>query len=84
MDYDIIRAQFRKTLRKISIFFKEEKNFNVNNILFPQCWQDEPKKTNPEYRDIKEKNLEREVKILKCAVRFVQDTKRFKKEQFGF
>ena len=84
MDYDIIRAKFRKTLKTISIFFKEEKNFNITNILFPQCWQNQPKKTNPEYHDIKEKNLAREVKILKCVVRFVQDTKRFKKEKFGF
>ena len=42
------------------------------------------KENNPHYRDIKEKNIEREVKILKCVVRLVQDTKRFKKEKFGF
>ena len=84
MDYNIIRAKFRKELRKISIFFKEEKNFNILNILFPQIWQREPKKTNPHYRDIKEKNIDREIQILKCVVRFVQNTKRFKKEKFGF
>ena len=54
------------------------------NILFPQIWQREPKKTNPHYRDIKEKNIEREIQILKCVVRYVQNTKRFKKEKFGF
>ena len=79
MDYNIIRAKFRKKLRKISIFFKEEKNFNILNILFPQIWQREPKKTNPHYRDVKEKNIDREIQILKCVVRFVQNTKRFKK-----
>ena len=83
MDFDIIRMKFRKELRKISIFFKEEKNFDVLNILFPQIWQDEPRKTNPDYHDIKEKNLDREVKILKCVVRFVQQTRRFKKEPYG-
>ena len=84
MDYNIIRAKFRKELRKISIFFKEEKNFNILNILFPQIWQREPKKTNPHYREIKEKNIDREVQILKCVVRYVQNTKRFKKEKFGY
>ena len=64
--------------------FKQEKNFNIINILFPQVWQMEPAKTNPHYRDIKEKNIEHEVKILKCVVRFVQNTKRFKKEKFGY
>ena len=84
MDYDIIRSRFRKSLRKISIFFKEQKNFNIINILFPQVWQNLPKKTNPHYREIKEKNIERQVEVLKCVVQFVQDTRRFKKERFGF
>ena len=47
-------------------------------------WQDNPKRTNPHYQDIKEKNIEREVNILKCVVRFVQNTKRFKKEKFDY
>ena len=84
IDYDIIRMRFRKELRKISIFFKEEKNFDIINILFPQIWQREPRKTNPDFHEIKEKNLEREIKILKCVVRFVQHTRRFKKERYGF
>ena len=57
MDYDIIRSTRSKTLRKISIFFKKEKTFNVINILFPQIWQDERKKTNPECREITEKKF---------------------------
>ena len=69
--------KFNQSLRKTSIFFKEEKNFNIINILFPQVWQSVPKKTNPAFSEIKEKNLEREVQILKYAVRFVQDTRRF-------
>ena len=84
IDYDTIRIKFRKELRKISIFFKEEKNFDIINILFPQIWQKEPRKTNPDFHEIKEKNLEREIKILKCVVRFVQHTRRFKKEKHGF
>ena len=84
MDYNIIRTKFRKALRNISIFFKEEKNFTSINILFPQIWQNEPRKTNPDYKEILKKNNEREVEILKCVVRFVQDTKRFKKEKYGF
>ena len=47
MDYNKIRMKLRKELRKVSIFFKEEKNFNILNILFPQIWQSNPKKTNP-------------------------------------
>ena len=84
LDYDTIRSKFRKELRKVSIFFKEEKNFNIINILFPHVWQADPKKTNPHYREIKDKNIEREIKILKCVVHFVQNTKRFKKEKYGF
>ena len=84
MDYNIIRSKFRKALKNKSIFFKEEKNFTTINILFPQIWQDEPKKTNPKYKEIKVKNIKREVEILKCVVRFVQDTKRFKKEKYGY
>ena len=75
--------KFRKELRKIAIFFKQEKNFNVINILFPHVWQANPKKTNPDYHEIKEKNRKREIDILKCVVRFVQNTKRFKKEKYG-
>ena len=71
MDYNIVRSKFKKALRKISVFFKEEKNFTSINILFPQIWQNEPSKTNPEYKDILKKNNEREVEILKCVERFV-------------
>ena len=85
MDYNIIRAKLRKALKNKSIFFKEEKNFTIINILFPQIWQNTPHKTkNPEYKEIKQKNIEREVEILKCVVRYVQDTERFKKEKYGF
>ena len=84
MDYNIIRSKLRKALKNKSIFFKEEKNFTTINILFPQIWQNEPSKTNPNYKEIKKKNIEREVEILKCVVRFVQCTKRFKKEKYGY
>ena len=84
LDYDIIRDKFKKELCKIAIFFKEEKNFNIKNILFPQVWQKDPIKTNPKYHEIMERNKKREVDVLKCVVRFVQHTKRFKKEKYGF
>ena len=83
MNYNELRCKFKKELRKIATFFKEEKNFNINNLLFPNIWQQEPEKTNPNYYEIKEKNSKREVEVLKCVVRFVQQTKRFKKEKFG-
>ena len=83
MGYDIIRPRFRKELQKIAIFFKQEKNFNVINLLFPNIWQEEPEKTNPNYHEIKEKNKRKAIEVLKCVVRFVQHTKRFKKEKFG-
>ena len=83
MNYNEIRLKFRKELNKIAIFFKEEKNFNVINLLFPNIWQNDPEKTNPNYYEIKEKNVKREVDVLKCVVRFVQHTRRFKKERYG-
>ena len=83
MDYNILRCKFKKDLRKIAIFFKEEKNFNLTNLLFPNVWQQDPKRTNPKYHEIKEKNNKREIEILKCVVKFVQHTKRFKKERYG-
>ena len=79
----IIRFKFRKELQKIAIFFKEEKNFNLINSIFSNVWQQDPKKTNPKYHKIKEKNSKREIEVLKCVVKFVQHTKRFKKERFG-
>ena len=55
MNYNLIRCRFRKELQKIAIFFKEGKNFNVINLLFPNVWQQEPEKTNPKYHEIKAK-----------------------------
>ena len=52
-------------------------------MLFPHIWQEDPINTDPKYKEIKEKNLEREVEILKCVVQFVKETKRFKKERYG-
>ena len=84
MDYDIIRYDFKQNLKKIAAFFNQEINFNVINLLFPNIWQKEPKKTNPNYFDIKRKNEKRVIEILKLVVKFVKDTKRFKKEKFGY
>ena len=54
------------------------------NIFFPHTWQKDTMKTNPNYQDIMERNNKREIDVLKCVVRFVQHTKRFKKEKCGF
>ena len=84
MDYNIIRNKFKIELCKQAIFFKQGKNFNIINILFPHVWQQDPIITNPKYHEIKKKNKKREIGILKSVVNFVKATKRFKKEKFGF
>ena len=84
MNYGQIRTNFRNELIKQAIFFKQESNFNIINLLFPQVWQQDPIITNPKYHEIKKKNRKREISILKSVVKFVKETKRFKKEKFGF
>ena len=44
MNYNEIRLKFRKDLSKIAIFFKEEKDFNIINLLFPNVWQNDQRK----------------------------------------
>ena len=83
MNYNIRRSKFRKDLSNIAIVFKQEKNFNIINLLFPNIWQKDPEKTDPNYYNIKERKTKREIDILKCVVRFVQHTRRFKKEKYG-
>ena len=39
VDYNKRRLIVRKRLRKIAVFFKNEFNFTVQNILFPHIWQ---------------------------------------------
>ena len=50
----MIRMQSRNELQKTAIFFKEEKNINILNLLFPHIWQENPRKTNPNYHPIRE------------------------------
>ena len=83
VDYDQIRMEMKKELSKIAIFFKEEKNMNILNLLFPHIWQQDPKKTNPKYQQILERNKIREIEVLRCVVRFVKNSKRFQKEKYG-
>ena len=85
MNYDIIRNKLRRNLiiNKCVIFFQQEKNFNALNLLFPHIWHQDPINTDPKFKEIKEKNLNREIEILKCVVEFVTGTKRFKKEKYG-
>ena len=84
IDYDTIRKNFRKNLVKQARFFKQEYNFNIINILFPNFWEQDPIKTNPKYQKIKKRNDSREVEILKCVVQFVKDTKHFRKEKYSY
>ena len=81
MDFNVVRNKLKNKLRKIDIFFKNPRNFNTINILFPHTWQrrivsyqrDNYMKT--EWRKIR---LKKRVAILKAVVEFVRETKRFK------
>ena len=83
VNYNQIRMQMRKELTKAAIFFKEEKNINILNLLFPNIWQQDPRKTNPKYHQILKRNKIREIEVLRCVVRFVKNSKRFQKEKYG-
>ena len=84
VDYIKCRWRLRKELKRISIFFKYEHNFNCKNLLFPHVWQDIPRKSNPNYNKIKEDNERRETAILRAVVRYVQDTLRFRQERYSY
>ena len=78
VDFTIPRCKMRKKLKRIAIFFKYEQNFNVNNILFPHTWLKDPNKNEENWYEIRKKNLEKRVEILKTVITFVDETKRFK------
>ena len=46
----------RKRLKDIAVFYENEKNFNVRNLLFPHIWQGAKRDHN--YKKIKQKYLE--------------------------
>ena len=75
----------RKSLRirYLAIHFKYENNFTVQNILFPSIWQQNPRKTNPNFKRIKLKNQQRITKTLKIVVKFITDSHRFKLKKYG-
>ena len=77
-NFTILRNKMKKELRKITVFFKQEINFNARNILFPHIWQLKPKRKDENYQQTIEKNLNKRVKILKQIAKFVNETKRFK------
>ena len=74
----------KKRLRHLAIHFKYENNFTSLNLLFPSIWQQNPRKTNPNFKKIKLKNNKRIIETLKIVVKFVLDTHRFKLEKFGY
>ena len=84
MNYNICRKTLRKRLRKISCYMKNDVNFTVDNILFPNIWQLDPMKTDPHYKRKKQNNMKRVISILKSVVKYVLETKRFKYEQYGY
>ena len=81
VNYTKARLQMRKRLRDIAIFYKDEKNFNVRNLLFPHIWQGSPKR-DENFKKMKKKFLEKRVAIIKTVINFVHRTKRFKND-FG-
>ena len=72
-----------KRIEQHSNIFKDEKNFNIIKLLFLNVWQNDLEKTDPNDYKIKEKNAKREVEVLKCLLRCVQHTRRFKKKRYG-
>ena len=79
INYEKARCQMKKRLRDIAIFYKNEENFNVKNLLFPHIWQGIPKRDH-NYKATKQKYLDKRVAILKTVVNFVHRTKRFKND----
>ena len=82
INYNIQRRKLKSELKKISIFFKYEQNFNCENLLFPYVWLVDPNKKDPNYQEIKNRNQYRITNVLKAVVKFVKNTKRFKKEKY--
>ena len=84
MDFNIIRNKLRNKLRKIDVFFKNKRNFNTINILFPHTWQRRIisyQKDNQMKTEWKKIRLRKRVAILKAVVEFVRKTKRFKTDK---
>ena len=83
--------QFRENLYSLPnfqfIFFQQESNFNITNILFANVWQQDPINTDLKYKEIKARNNRKEVEILKCPIQHVTGykvTKIFKKEKYKY
>ena len=74
VNYESARHQMRRGLKDIAIFYKNQKNFNVQNLLFPHIRQGAPKRDH-NYRKMKQKYLEKRVAILKTVINFVHRTK---------
>ena len=84
-DFTIARQKMRKRLKKLAIYFKYDKNFNAENLLFPHLWQGNPikeKNKGENYLKLKEKYLKKRVLILKTVINFVNSTRRFNND-FG-
>ena len=76
VDYNIQRNKLKKELRKITIFFKHERNFTIQNLLFPHIWQ--RKLTGKgKHQDWNRDGVYYRTQILKAVAKFVMNTKRF-------
>ena len=82
-NYNVLRNEFKRKLKKISIHFKNPRNFNVYNILFPHIWKRKLDKKDGNYNLKKKGQILRSINVLKLVVDFVQKTRRFRREQFG-
>ena len=80
IDFNVERNKLRKRLRKIDVFYKNPRNFNSINILFPHTWQRKLGRPN-QGADNDKKRTEKRVQILKAIVQFVRATKRFKTDK---
>ena len=80
IDFNVERNKLRKKLRKIDVFYKNPRNFNSINILFPHTWQRKLGRPNQGV-DNDKKRTEKRVQILKAIVQFVRATKRFKTDK---
>ena len=76
VDYNKQRNRLKKDLRKISCFFKQNINFNTQNILFPHIWQRKLTGKNKDDKWDREGTYYR-AQILKAVAKFVFNTKRF-------
>ena len=72
VNFNVERNRLKKKLRKIDIFFKNQRNFTTQNILFTHIWQRQLYQNgNGNKKETQKKLLDTRVQILKAVVHFV-------------